>query len=91
MDQYLLPGSGAPRRPSSIISQLDVDSAASTASTHDLNDRDTIAALPHATWRGRHFVNNAAVSKKGTRGRTTWIKDYGIFVREIFLLDRLGM
>lgn len=77
-------------KPQSIASQLRAQSDTNDASTHDLNARDTIDALPHALWKGRRFVNDDLVSKKGSRGRTTWIKDEGVFVREILLQGALG-
>ena len=46
----------------------------------DVND---IAALPRVTLKGRTFVLEDWVHKKGQRGRKTWIKTHGIFLVEI--------
>ncbi|KAK7997663.1 hypothetical protein PG989_005703 [Apiospora arundinis] len=35
-------------------------------------------------WRGRLFALDDAISKKGSRGRSSWIRTQGIFIREIF-------
>ena len=48
----------------------------------DVND---IAALPRVTLKGRTFVLEDWVHKKGPRGRNTWIKTHGIFLVEIRL------
>ncbi|KZL65223.1 transposase-like protein, partial [Colletotrichum incanum] len=76
--------------PRSINAQLLAASAASDASTLDLNTRDTFDSLPVAVWSGRRFVNAEAVSRKGARGRTSWIKAEGIFVFEILAHNTLG-
>lgn len=67
----------------SIAGQLRAASAASAASTHDLNIRNAIDSLPQAVWNCRRFVSDEAISKKGSRGRRSWIKNEGIFVREV--------
>ncbi|KAI1425530.1 hypothetical protein F5Y12DRAFT_747181 [Xylaria sp. FL1777] len=68
--------------------QLHARSNASKASSRDLSARDTFDALPRAIWKGRHFVNDDLISKKGSRGR---IRDEGIFVREVIPPTGLGM
>ncbi|KAK6858585.1 hypothetical protein PG995_005149 [Apiospora arundinis] len=62
-------------RPLSICAQL-VQSSSSTS--------DEASRLTTASWRGRLFALDDAISKKGSRGRSSWIRTQGIFIREIF-------
>ncbi|KAK8120433.1 hypothetical protein PG999_004553 [Apiospora kogelbergensis] len=62
-------------RPLSICAQL-VQSSSSTS--------DEASRLTTASWRGRVFALDDAISKKGSRGRSSWIRTQGIFIREIF-------
>jgi hypothetical protein len=78
------------KKPLSIAAQLQRPSIASTASASDLAGRATVSSLPQATWNNRRFVRDDLVSKKGSRGRTSWIKTEGTFVREVLAGDRLG-
>ncbi|KAL7917746.1 hypothetical protein ACQKWADRAFT_306056, partial [Trichoderma austrokoningii] len=50
----------------------------------------SINNLPTATWHGRRFILKDFISKKGHRGRTSWIKSKGLFVREILEDNKLG-
>ncbi|KAK6850583.1 hypothetical protein PG987_000217 [Apiospora arundinis] len=59
----------------SICAQL-VQSSSSTS--------DEASRLTTASWRGRLFALDDAISKKGSRGRSSWIRTQGIFIREIF-------
>ncbi|KAK2736715.1 transposase-like protein [Colletotrichum kahawae] len=77
--------------PRGIAAQLRAASTASNASSTDLYARNSLRILPHATWRGRTFVNAELISKKGSRGRTSWIRDEGFFVCELLPDDELGM
>ncbi|KAK8120231.1 hypothetical protein PG999_004351 [Apiospora kogelbergensis] len=45
---------------------------------------DEASRLTTASWRGRVFALDDAISKKGSRGRSSWIRTQGIFIREIF-------
>ncbi|KAK5995073.1 hypothetical protein PT974_03466 [Cladobotryum mycophilum] len=48
-------------------------------------------ALDHvvkAKWHGRTFILEDIVAKLGNRGRSSFIKDHGIFVREILLTGK---
>jgi hypothetical protein len=46
-------------------------------------DVDKVTDLPRVFVGARSFVREEWVHKKGQRGRTTWIKDHGVFMREI--------
>jgi len=59
--------------PSSVIAQL-----ASKESGSGPPDGITIAK-----WRGRRFVSSDGIVGKGSRGRSSWIRDHGIFVTEL--------
>ncbi|KAF6820653.1 transposase-like protein, partial [Colletotrichum plurivorum] len=78
------------QRPRTITSQLRAPSDASVASSSDLNNRDTIEALPQAIWNNRRFVCDDSLATKGSRGRRTWIRNEGLFVREILPDGRKG-
>lgn len=69
-------------RPLSIRAQL-VQSSSSTL--------DEASKLTTASWRGRLFALDDAISKKGSRGRSSWIRTQGIFIREIFTDQSQGM
>ena len=63
------------RRTASLAAQFNASSDSSTSDRFD--------GLPIATWRGRRFVQDELLWKKGSRAPKTWIKDHGVFVREI--------
>ena len=46
-------------------------------------DVSNAEALPRITVKGRSFVLEEWLYKKGQRGRKTWIKAHGIFMTEI--------
>lgn len=75
-------------RPPNITSQL--ATASETSSEYNPEVTDSIENLPTATWHGRRFVLEDLISKKGQRGRTSWIKSEGLFVREILDSNKLG-
>lgn len=79
------------QRPRTITSQLRAPSDASVASSSDLNNRDTIEALPQAIWNNRRFICDDSLATKGSRGRRTWIRNEGLFVREILPDGRKGL
>ncbi len=63
------------RPPTSIIAQLS-DSWSSS-------DSDRFDGFPIARWRGRCFIEDERLWRKGSRPPKTWIKDHGVFLREI--------
>ncbi|KAL6885689.1 hypothetical protein GGI43DRAFT_303682 [Trichoderma evansii] len=75
-------------RPPNITSQLSTTSVSS--SEYNPKITDSIKSLPTATWHGRRFILQNLISKKGQRGRTSWIKSEGLFVREILDSNKLG-
>ncbi|EGY23428.1 uncharacterized protein VDAG_04866 [Verticillium dahliae VdLs.17] len=52
---------------------------------------DTETGFISTTFLGRRFTLDSLVAKKGSRGRSSWVKDHGIFVRELLSGDTLGM
>ncbi|KAK5995167.1 Putative AC9 transposase-like protein [Cladobotryum mycophilum] len=77
-------------RPSSIHSQFATASQVTPLSDFNPNGRDTIENLPTAIWRGRRFVLEEMISRKGSRGRTSWIRKEGLFVQEILADNKPG-
>jgi hypothetical protein len=48
-----------------------------------LRDHPTIADLPQAVWRNKRYVLEESLFWKGSKGRKSWIKYYGLFVVEL--------
>ncbi|KAG7404443.1 putative AC transposase [Fusarium oxysporum f. sp. rapae] len=48
-----------------------------------LPDHPTVADLPRAVWRNKRYVLEESLSRKGSKGRKSWIKRHGIFLVEI--------
>lgn len=65
------------RPPPSISSQF------ASASPESLVTVNGLGEVAVATWRGRRFVLESTISSKRARGRTSWIRNEGIFVREL--------
>ncbi|EAQ93808.1 hypothetical protein CHGG_02043 [Chaetomium globosum CBS 148.51] len=63
------------RPPASIIAQLSESGSSS--------DSDRFEGFPVARWRGRCFIEDQRLWKKGSRLPKAWIKDHGVFLREI--------
>ncbi|KAK5996251.1 Putative AC transposase-like protein [Cladobotryum mycophilum] len=71
-------------RPRGIIQQLIPPSQDNPRACETFNN------MLVATWKGKRYVNDDLMSKKGSRGRTSWIVNEGIFIREITPLDQYG-
>lgn len=52
-----------------------------------LPDNVTIADLPVAVWRNKRYVLEESLSRKGSKGRKSWIKLHGLFVVELDASD----
>lgn len=48
-----------------------------------LPDHPTISDLPQAVWRNKRYVLEESLSRKGSKGRKSWIRRHGLFVVEI--------
>ncbi|RKK67095.1 hypothetical protein BFJ69_g14793 [Fusarium oxysporum] len=46
-------------------------------------DHPTVADYPQALWRNKRYVLEECLSRKGLKGRKSWIKRHGLFVIEI--------
>lgn len=75
-------------RPPSFIAQLSATSVSSLEYNPEVSD--SINNLPIATWGGRRFILEDLITKKGLRGRKSWIKSEGLFVREVLDSNSLG-
>lgn len=53
------------------------------ASTTAVPDVSSVAALPKIHWRTRSFVLESQLDKKRSRGRRSWILNYGDFLAEL--------
>ncbi|KAK5994684.1 Putative AC9 transposase-like protein [Cladobotryum mycophilum] len=73
-----------------LISQLQNATDAASASESDLTGRDGLESLPFATYGGKRYVLEKHVTKKGSRGRTTWILEHGSFVYQLIGDSQLG-
>jgi hypothetical protein len=62
------------RPPRNLASQF--ESTTQTA----LPDHPTIADLPQAVWRNKRYVLEEPLSRKGSKGRKSWIKRHGLFL-----------
>ncbi|KAJ4217252.1 hypothetical protein NW757_014642, partial [Fusarium falciforme] len=65
------------RPPRNLASQL--ESTTQTA----LPDHPTVADLPQAVWRNKRYVLEESLSRKGSKGRKSWIKRHGLFLVEL--------
>lgn len=65
------------RPPRNLASQL--ESTTQTA----LPDNLTVTDLPQAVWRNKRYVLEESLSRKGSKGRKSWIKHHGFFLVEI--------
>ncbi|KAK1974062.1 hypothetical protein LZ30DRAFT_561399, partial [Colletotrichum cereale] len=65
------------RSAESIHTQARNASLATIQSTSSLQD------LPIIRWRNRSFILEQHLTKKKGRGRSSWIKDYGVFLAEL--------
>ncbi|KAF5268120.1 hypothetical protein FOXYS1_993, partial [Fusarium oxysporum] len=65
------------RPPRNLASQFEL-------TTHTaLPDHPTVADLPRAIWRNKRYVLEESLSRKGSKGRKSWIKRHGLFLIEI--------
>uniref|UniRef100_A0A8H7K1G7 BED-type domain-containing protein n=1 Tax=Bionectria ochroleuca TaxID=29856 RepID=A0A8H7K1G7_BIOOC len=48
-----------------------------------LPDHPIIADLPRAIWRNKRYVLEESLSRKGSKGRKSWIKRHGFFLVEV--------
>ncbi|KAF4336682.1 hypothetical protein FBEOM_9456 [Fusarium beomiforme] len=46
-------------------------------------DHPTVVDLLRAAWRNKRYVSEESLSRKGSKGRKSWIKRHGIFLVEI--------
>ncbi|KAK7571656.1 hypothetical protein V3481_018867 [Fusarium oxysporum f. sp. vasinfectum] len=65
------------RSPRNLASQFEL--ATQTA----LPDHPTVVDLPQAVWRNNRYVLEEPLSRKGSKGRKSWIKHHGFFLVEI--------
>ncbi|KAI5465099.1 hypothetical protein BGZ63DRAFT_412497 [Mariannaea sp. PMI_226] len=63
--------------PKNLSSQFD------SGSRTTFPDNATIADLPQAVGRNRRYVLEESLSRKGSKGRKSWIKTHGLFVVEL--------
>ncbi|KAK5997074.1 FAD-linked oxidoreductase ZEB1 [Cladobotryum mycophilum] len=77
-------------RPVSIHSQIAATNETASNSDSAPAGQNTLENLPIARWRGRRFIPERYLSRKSSRGRTSWIKNEGIFVQELLQDDKLG-
>ncbi|KAK5997555.1 Putative AC9 transposase-like protein [Cladobotryum mycophilum] len=77
-------------RPVSIHSQIAATNKTASNSDSAPAGQNTLENLPIARWRGRRFIPERYLSRKSSRGRTSWIKNEGIFVQELLQDDKLG-
>ncbi|KAK5989279.1 Putative AC9 transposase-like protein [Cladobotryum mycophilum] len=74
--------------PRGIIKQLTDASEPASQSDHALDNSQSLDHVVKAKWHGRTFILEDIVAKLGNRGRSSFIKDHGIFVREILLTGK---
>ncbi|KAL2146103.1 hypothetical protein VTI28DRAFT_5196 [Corynascus sepedonium] len=63
------------RPPAPIIAQL--------SESWSSSDSDRFEGFPIARWRGRCFIEDERLWRKGSWPPKTWIKEHGVFLREI--------
>lgn len=77
------------QRPRTVGAQFaDVESAATVG---DDDGGDSTEHLPKVTYQRKTFVLEKAVAKKGSRGRSSWIKNEGWFVVELLPGNKQGV
>ncbi|EWZ77664.1 hypothetical protein FOWG_17945 [Fusarium oxysporum f. sp. lycopersici MN25] len=69
------------RPPRNLASQFELTTQSA------LPDHPTVADLPRAVWRNKRYVLEESLSRKGSKGRKSWIKRHGIFLVEIDMND----
>uniref|UniRef100_A0A0D2YEW7 HAT C-terminal dimerisation domain-containing protein n=1 Tax=Fusarium oxysporum (strain Fo5176) TaxID=660025 RepID=A0A0D2YEW7_FUSOF len=65
------------RPPRNLASQFELTTQSA------LPDHPTVADLPRAVWRNKRYVLEESLSRKGSKGRKSWIKRHGFFLVEI--------
>ncbi|KAL7755481.1 hypothetical protein ACKLNR_014579 [Fusarium oxysporum f. sp. zingiberi] len=65
------------RPPRNVASQFELTTQSA------LPDHPTVADLPRAVRRNKRYVLEESLSRKGSKGRKSWIKRHGIFLVEI--------
>jgi hypothetical protein len=65
-------------------------SLADSDGSQGAEDTSDIANLPKVRFRNSWYTLESLLAKKGSRGRFSWIKDEGLYVREILEGQRLG-
>uniref|UniRef100_A0A0D2YIC8 HAT C-terminal dimerisation domain-containing protein n=1 Tax=Fusarium oxysporum (strain Fo5176) TaxID=660025 RepID=A0A0D2YIC8_FUSOF len=65
------------RPPRNLASQFELTTQSA------LPDHHTVADLPRAVWRNKRYVLEESLSRKGSKGRKSWIKRHGFFLVEI--------
>ncbi|KAH7118209.1 hypothetical protein B0J13DRAFT_198386 [Dactylonectria estremocensis] len=65
------------------VHQQSVAKQAASASVTALPSNPQLEDLPVITWRNKRFFLESHVARKGSRGRSSWIKDYGVFLIEL--------
>lgn len=63
--------------------QQSVAKQAASASVTALPSNPQLEDLPVITWRNNRFFLESHVARKGSRGPSSWIKDYGVFLIEL--------
>ncbi|KAM0738258.1 hypothetical protein ACQRIT_007450 [Beauveria bassiana] len=78
MDTSLVPSAFSfLKSPKNLSSQFEKGSIATVP------DNATIGDLPLAVWRNKRYVLEESLSRKGSKGRKSWIKLHGLFVVEL--------
>src|SRR3954453_4222946 len=72
----------------SIKTQLTPPASDDADASSSSEPRQTFNDLPIARIKGRHFVSDQLLSRKGCRPRFSWIKDHGLFVREVVAVNK---
>ncbi|KAM5527636.1 transposase-like protein [Fusarium oxysporum f. sp. phaseoli] len=73
-------GRGGRQRGEAVDSVIVTDGRAGWSA---LPDHPTVADLPRAVWRNKRYVLEESLSRKGSKGRKSWIKRHGFFLVEI--------
>ncbi|TQW01723.1 NYN domain-containing protein [Cordyceps javanica] len=82
---YRSPVEGKPVLP--LKSQKNLSSQLESDSITTIPDNAAVADLPLATWRNKRYVLEESLSRKGSKGRKSWIKLHGLFVVELDASD----
>ncbi|KAI9763103.1 MAG: hypothetical protein M1840_000915 [Geoglossum simile] len=78
----------APR--TSIETQLTPPANDAADASNSSEPRQTFNDLPIAKIKGRRFVSDQLLSRKGCRPWFSWIKDHGLFVREVVTVNEVN-